>query len=180
MIKTVLIVVGGVAVAAGAAVAGYAIYKKLAQAKAEELELQRAKEEFAANAAAFSGLYEPLYKMSKSGSKFRAGIIGDWSVRTENLENAEHYCGVWKEKLKEASSWDQEQGLAVVKELLDFVWDAGVCRDDTETVIVDGSTYKKYGTIDGELIEAGSEARVKSAFWFIEDKIVEKGVIGII
>lgn len=177
MVKTGLIIAGGIILVGAAAYAGYRIYKKLSLANSEQTDEDKAKEEFAASAGAFSGLYEPLYKMAKGGAKYRAGVIGDWAVRTKNLENADHYCALWGTKLADAASWDSEQALVKINELLSFVRDAGVLRDNTELITVDGNTYKNYVAFDGERIESGSQALVKAPYWFISDKILEKGMI---
>jgi hypothetical protein len=62
-------------------------------------------------------------------------------------------------------------------ELMQFVSSAGICRDTAENLVIDSETYKKYNTIDGELIEEGAQAAVKSPYWYIDDKVLEKGYI---
>lgn len=176
-IETSLIAAGGVAVASAAAFAGVKIYKNYSRKKAEGIALEKAKDEFAACTDTFSGLYEPLYMMGKGSIKFRAGVIGDWTTRTANLKNAVNYCEMWNSKLLDYSNWDQVQGLTKINELLSFVLSAGVCRDTTTEITVDGTTYKRYSTADDEMIEADNTARVKTPYWFIGDKILEKGVI---
>jgi hypothetical protein len=176
-IETGLIVVGGAAVVGAAAFAGVKMYKKRGGKNEKETAEEKAKEEFAACADTFSGLYEPLYLMGKENKKFRVGVIGDWMTRTANLSGADNYREMWDSRLSGYESWDKEQGIAKINELLSFVLSAGVCRDAADQITVDGTTYKKYSTSDDEMIEAGSPARVKTPYWFIGDKILEKGVI---
>lgn len=173
LIETSLIAAGGAAAAGAVVFAGIKIYKNYIRKKAEK----DAKEDFAASAAAFSGLYEPLFLIGKGNLKFRVGIIGDWVTRTENLTGADNYKEFWKTRLSEYSGWDSEEGLAKANELLSFVLDAGICRDTTAQITVDETTYKKYIVSGEEMIEAGSPARVKTPYWFIGDKILEKGII---
>jgi hypothetical protein len=173
LIETGLIVAGG----AAAAFAGVKIYKKYSRKKVEKAAHEKAREEFAACADVFSGLYEPLYMMGKGGLKFRTGIIGDWATRTVNLAGASNYQDMWIIRFSDYSSWNQEQGMAKINELLSFVFAAGVCRDTAAQITVDSTTYKKYNTSDDEMVEEGSPASVKTPYWFIEDKILEKGVI---
>jgi hypothetical protein len=176
LIETSLIVAGGAA--AGVAVfAGVKIYKNYIRKKAEKKVQEKSIEEFAACADAFSGLYEPLYLMGKVSLKFRIGVIGDWVTRTANLTDAVNYQDMWKSRLSNYSSWSHEEGLAKINELLSFIFNAGVCRDTAVQITVDGATYKKYSTSVDEMIEADNPARVITPYWFIEDKILEKGVI---
>lgn len=175
-----LIAAGGVIVVGAAAFAGVRINQNNRRKKAEKAEkaaLEKSKEEFADCAGNFSGLYEPLYMMGKGNIKFRRGIMGDWVTRTANLAGAENYRKMWEPRFSDYNSWDQEQGLAKVNELLSFAFSAGVCRDTTAQITVDSTTYKKYGTSDDELVEAGNTAKVKTPYWFIGDKVLEKGVI---
>lgn len=176
-IGTSLIAAGGVVVIGAAASAGVKIYKNCSRKEAEKAALEKAEDEFAACADAFSGLYEPIHMMGRVSLKFRAGVIGDWVTRTINLANAPNYRDIWNSKLSDYQSWSQEQGLVKINELLLFILTAGVCRDTAAQITVDSTTYKKYSTSDGEMIEADNPARVKTPYWFIEDKILEKGVI---
>jgi hypothetical protein len=176
MIKIGPIVFGG-AIVLGAAAAGFWLYKRSIGRKAEKIVAEKSQEEFAASASAFSGLYEPLYMMANGISRYRVGVVGDWAARTANLKNAEHYRRMWDERFPDSSEWDEDEGPAKLNELLSFVFSTGVCRDDAVEIIVDGHTYKKYATIDGEMIEAGSSAAVKAGYWFKDDLIIEKGII---
>lgn len=176
LVEASLIVAGGAA--AGAAIfAGIKIYKNYIRKRADKTAQENAKEEFATAAAAFSGLYEPLYLMGKESIKFRIGVIGDWVIRTANLTGAVNYQNMWEPRLSNYSSWSQEEGLAKINELLSFIFDAGVCRDTASQITVDDTTYKKYNTSDEEMIEADNSASVKTPYWFIGDTILEKGII---
>lgn len=177
MSKIGLIVAGGAVALGVAAVTGFWLYKRGLRVKAKKLAEEKIKEEFAACASAFSGLYEPLYMMANGISRYRAGVVGDWAVRTANLKNADHYRQMWDERFPDSSQWDEDEGPAKLSELLSFVFSTGVCRDDSVEITVDGHTYKKYTTIDGEMIEAGSYAAVKAGYWFKDDLILEKGII---
>lgn len=174
LMETSLIVAGGAAVICAAAFAGVKIHKNYSRKKSA---LEKARKEFAEAAPAFSGLYEPLYMMVKGSLKFRQGVIGDWSIRTANLPGAVNFQAMWNSRLSDYSSWGQEQGLSKVNELLSFIIAAGVCRDEAVQITVDSTTYKKYNTSEDEIIEIGNPARVKTPYWFIGDKILEKGVI---
>jgi hypothetical protein len=178
LMQTCLIAAGGAVIVGAAAFIGVRRFgKNNGRKKAEGTVPEKAKVDFAAFADTFSGLYEPLYMMGKKSMKFRAGVIGDWVTRTENMAGAENYKEMWSTRLSGYSSWNQEQGLSKVNELLSFVLAAGVCRDTAAQVTVDGTTYKKYNTSDGEMIESGNPAKVKTPHWFIGDKILEKGII---
>jgi hypothetical protein len=177
MTKIGLIIAGGAVVLGAAAVTGYWLYKRGLRAKAEKMAEEKSREEFGACASAFSGLYEPLYMMAKGISKYRPGVVGDWAARTANLKDAPYYRQMWDSRFPDSSEWDKETGTARLNELLDFVLSTGVCRDDTVEIVVDGDTYKRYTTMDGEMIEAGSPAVVKSGYWFKDDVILEKGII---
>jgi hypothetical protein len=177
LIETSLIVAGGAAAAGVVVYAGVKFYKNYVRKKAEKTAQEKARSEFATAATAFSGLYEPLYLMGKVSLKFRIGVIGDWVTRTANLTDAVNYQDMWKSRLSNYSSWSHEEGLAKINELLSFIFNAGVCRDTAVQITVDGATYKKYSTSVDEMIEADNPARVKTPYWFIEDKILEKGVI---
>lgn len=133
--------------------------------------------EFVENADKFSGLYEPLYRMDTGKTRFRAGTVGDWVTRMENLQNSPHYIEEWKPRLQDFEQWTKEDGLSKIHELMQFVSSAGVCRDTAENLVIDSETYKKYSTIDGELIEQGTQAAVKSPYWYVGDKVLEKGYI---
>lgn len=171
------LIVAGCAAAGAAAYAGVKLYKNYLGKKAEKVLQERARDEFAEVAAAFSGLYEPLYLMGKESIKFRTGVIGDWVTRTEGLDGAVNYREMWKSRLSDYSSWSREEGLIKINELLSFIFDSGVSRDDTAQITVDGTTYKKYISSEDEMIEADNPARVKTPHWFIGDKILEKGII---
>jgi hypothetical protein len=177
LIGTGLIIAGAAAAAGAAAFAGIKIYKSYNRKKAEKEIREKAREEFAEVAAAFSGLYEPLHSIGKGSFKFRTGVIGDWATRTANLANAANYQKDWNSRFSDYSSWDQELGRAKTNELLSFVFDAGICRDTAAQITVDSTTYKKFSTSDDEMIEAGSPARVVTPCWLIGDKILEKGII---
>lgn len=174
LVETSLLVAGGAAVAGAAVFTGIKIYKNYIGKKAAQ---EKVREEFTAAAAAFSGLYEPLYLMGKESIKFRIGVIGDWVTRTANLTGAVNYQNMWKLRLSNYSSWSQEEGLTKINELLSFIFSAGVCRDTTVQITVDDTTYKKYNTSDEEMIEADNSASVKTPYWFIGDTILEKGII---
>jgi hypothetical protein len=176
-IRTGLIVAGGAAAIGAAVFAVVKMNKNSIQKNAEKTVLKKAEEDFAACAGTFAGLYEPLYMMGKGNIKFRPGVIGDWVTRTENLSTAVNYREMWMPMLSNYTGWDQEQGLKKINELLSFILSAGVCRDTAAEITVGSATYKKYSTSDGEMIEAGNPARVKTPYWFIGDKILEKGVI---
>ena len=135
-----------------------------------------AKLEFAAKAKAFSGLYEPLYKIANGKIKFRPGVIGDWAARSVNLEGAQSYVD-WQTDFSGFADWTQDEGRKKAGELLSFVLEAGVCRSGETAVTVDGGTYKKYDYAD-EMIEEGHTASVKSPYWHCGDEILEKGIIG--
>lgn len=171
------LIVAGSAAAGAAVYAGVRFYKNYLGKKAEKVLQERARDEFAEIAAVFSGLYEPLYLMGKESIKFRTGVVGDWVTRTEGLDGAVNYRNMWKSRLSDYSSWSREEGVTKINELLSFIFDAGVCRDDAAEVTVDGTTYKKYIASGDEMIEADNPARVKTPYWFIEDKILEKGII---
>ncbi len=115
--------------------------------------------------------------MGKESIKFRIGVIGDWVTRTANLTGAVNYQNMWRFRLSNYSNWSKEEGLAKINELLSFIFDAGVCRDTAAQITVDDTTYKKYNTSDEEMIEADNSASVKTPYWFIGDKILEKGII---
>lgn len=170
------LIVGGIIVVGAIVYAGVKVCQKTRLKKTHTVEVDQAKEEFASVADVFSGLYEPLYKMGKGDVKFRIGVIGDWVTRTENLSNADHYVKEWRTKLENYSSWNSEQGMAKINELLAFVFESGVHRDTVSQIVVDNASYKKY-TSAGEIIEAQNPARVISPFWFVGDKILEKGII---
>ena len=132
--------------------------------------------EFAMNAKAFSGLYEPLYRIAMKSGKFRTGVIGDWATRTENLGNARSYVNYWQTNYGDFSNWTPEIGQQKSEFLLSFVLASGICRSDETTTTVDGNTYKKYDYAD-EMIEENNTANVKSPYWYYGDTILEKGVI---
>lgn len=177
LVETSLMVAGGAAAVGAAVFAGIKIYKNYIGKKAEKIAQEKAREEFTAAAAAFSGLYEPLYLMGKESIKFRIGVIGDWVTRTANLTDAVNYQNMWKFRFLDYSSWSKEEGLTKINELLSFIFDAGVCRDTAAQITVDDTTYKKYNTSDEEMIEADNSASVKTPYWFIGDTILEKGII---
>lgn len=173
------LIIAGAAVAAGTvAFAGIKIYKAYNREKAEKEVKEKASKEFAEVAAVFSGLYEPLHSIGKGSLKFRMGVVGDWATRTINLNNASNYLLFWDTRFGDYENWDTEQGRAKVNELLSFVINAGVFRDEADEITVDSNTYKKYDTSDDEMIEAGNPARVITPCWLIGDKILEKGAIG--
>ncbi len=172
-----LIIAGAAAAAGVVTFAGVKIYKTYRRKKAEKEALERAREEFAEVAAAFSGLYEPLYSIGKGSLKFRIGVIGDWATRTANLNNASNYVDFWNLRFGDYESWDMEQGRIRVNELLSFVINAGASRDEADKITVDSNTYKRYSTSDEDMIEAGNTAKVITPCWFIGDEILEKGII---
>lgn len=175
IIETSLIVAGAVAVAGVAAYIGLKKFK-IGASRERSIE-EKAREEFAAAADKYSGLYEPLHMMAHGRMKFRMGVIGDWVTRTENLSVAQSYKKIWMPIFSDYTDWNQDIGIERVKELLEFVLESGVCRDSTAEITVDNATYKKYSTYDDDLIEAGNQAKVKTPFWFIGDEILEKGMI---
>lgn len=177
LIGTGLIIAGAAAAAGVVTFAGIKIYQTYSRKKAEKEVLEKAGEEFAEVADAFSGLYEPLYSIGKGSLKFRMGVIGDWATRTANLNSAQNYLRFWNSRFGDYESWDMEKGSIKANELLSFVINAGVFRDGADEITVDGNTYKKYSTSDDDMIEAGSPARVITPCWLIGDKILEKGII---
>ena len=132
--------------------------------------------DFRANAQVFSGLYEPLYTMCGRG-RFRKGLIGDWYERTAYMQNAPAYSAVWAEKLREYESWEQDEGMRLMKELLRFVQSCGIQRDAAQRLTVDETTYARYHMAEGERLEHGQQARVVTPYWRIGNTILEKGTI---
>jgi len=132
--------------------------------------------EFRANAQVFSGLYEPLYTMCDRG-RFRKGLVGDWYDRTAHMQNAPAYGTVWVGKLRDYETWEQDEGVRQMKELLCFVQGCGIQRDGTQRLTVDETTYARYHMAEGERLERGRQARVVAPFWRIGSTILEKGVI---
>lgn len=175
-LETVLIIAGGAAAASAVVFAGVKISKNRSGRKEEKIPYKKAAEEFADCADVFSGLYEPLYMMGNGCIKFRTGVIGDWAARTENLINAADYKEMWKNNFSDYADWSQEIGRVKITGLLSFIKSSGVCRDTANQIIVDGTTYKRYG-INDDMIEEGNTAKVITPYWFIGDKILEKGIV---
>jgi len=136
-----------------------------------------AREEFAQSAQAFSGLYEPLYRIATGAIKYRPGVIGDWATRTANLGGAPHYRERWLPKLADCTNWDQHLGAQKAAELLAFVRRAGVARGASAEMVVNALTYKRYATDDGTFLETGQTARVQTPYWSLGERILEKGII---
>jgi hypothetical protein len=45
--------------------------------------------------------------MANGISRYRAGVVGDWAVRTANLTNADHYRQMWDERFPDSSQWEK-------------------------------------------------------------------------
>jgi len=134
--------------------------------------------EFSQNAVVFGGLFEPLYLISSGVTKYKPGIIGDWLVRTENLSNALQYKNEWSEKLSGFENWDLKQGVNKTKELINFIRTVGIARDTASKVTIDSKTFQKYVYENDFIPEIGKKVKVKTPFWYFNDIILEKGVIG--
>lgn len=143
----------------------------------KKLGYMRAETDFANCAGTFSGLYEPVYQIAKSKVKYRVGVLGDWAVRTQNLSGCEHYTTFWNKRFQGFEHFNEKQGRLKAAELLAFSIRAGVIRDAAGQVTVNKSTFQKYNTADGELIEEGTLAQVVKPFWSINGAVLEKGSI---
>ena len=135
-----------------------------------------AQTQLALNAAVFSGLYEAIYRIGKGESRFRQGVVGDFVVRLNGINSA----GDLSERLRfldDYAKWDNETGAKKMEELTGFFLGSGIIRDSAEEITVNSETYARYDVASGERLYEGTVAFVKTPFWQIGDKILEKGII---
>jgi len=185
-----LIVSAGIVVAVIAG--GIIIYRKFAGSVNEKTtssknetvtvvktENNDAKAEFIKNAGAFIGIYEPLYKMSMGKLKNKHSVFADWDVRVKNLSGAQSFQKLWMGIFGNFESWNEEMYAAKSKQLIELLRSFGIKWVMESDFIVSENTYKKYSTLDGEIIEIGTPVRVVSPYWQINEDILEKGIIDV-
>jgi hypothetical protein len=180
-LEVALKIIGGAVVLTAAAFA----YRKLKHKKiSTELnpspdieKKEKAIEQFIRHAGAFCGLYEPIFMIYRGRLKSKTGVFADCNVRINNLDKAEELIELWNKNFSDFDTWDEQKCIQKAEELLNFLYKCGVARDDRKEIIIDNTTYKKYATEDGELIELGHKAKVWLACWSLNDHILEKGII---
>ena len=175
LFRNPLFIIGCCVLAAGAA--GFIVYWFFLKGKYFKKTQDNESLEFAQNAKVFSGLYEPVYLMGFGKVKFKIGVVGDWVTRTKHLETAPLYRDKWLPILEGFESWDPETGKNHLQQLYKFISASGVLRDKRKSFKVNSETYSRYAADDGELIEQGNTAYVKTPCWYIGDIILDKGII---
>lgn len=143
----------------------------------EEIVIENVKAEFISNAEAFCGLYEPVYRLAQGKRRAKTGVFADFYVRVNNLSGAEELIEFWNSNFSDYEAWDEVQNALKAQELLRFFNECGAARDNSSEITIDNSTYKKYSTEDGEIIESGLSAKVILPCWYLRDFILEKGII---
>jgi len=132
--------------------------------------------QFIEHSAVFSGLYEAVYRLSCGKGRFRQGVVGDFMVRLNGISGVAEL----KERLKFLSGyaeWDNDTGINKTKELMEFFVSNGAIRDNVSEITVNSETYANYSTADGEMLYAGTVAKVVTPCWHIGGSLLEKGVI---
>ncbi len=136
-----------------------------------------AREEFIESAKAFIGIFEPIYKISIGRLKNKHSVFADWEVRVGNLSGSNAFQALWKSNFSGFDSWNEETYTEKAKQLMELLNSFGIERSGDTVIMVDKDTYKRYSTLDGDIIEIGNMARVLSPCWLLNGNTLEKGFI---
>ena len=125
-----------------------------------------------ANAAVFSGAYEPLYKAVNSKDSYdneKEGIIQDWLIRLKSIQGGEKIIS-W---INNAANNDASLLPTV---LLNQILMSGIQRDNSIEIVADKDTKNFYVDYYGQEIKEGENLTVGSAAWSYNDVCIEKGI----
>lgn len=184
MKTTILIITAGVG-AAAIAIAAVAVHRRFFAQKNVSIAAKRpeydgyeaAREEFEKSAEAFVGIYEPIYRISIGRLKDKHSVFADWDVRVDNLSGTNEFKTLWKSHFSGIDSWDEKTYTVKAKQLMELLNSFGIERCADTVFMVDKDTYKRYSTMDGEIIEIGNMASVISPCWLLNGNTLEKGFI---
>lgn len=179
---TALVIAAGAGVAAVVTVIAYRRisakrYVAVTAKESAHVDYDIARKEFMENAEAFIGVYEPIYKISLGRVKSKHSVFADFDVRVGNLSGAKTFQALWRSDFSGFDSWNEEDYTAKAKQLMELLNGFGIERSDVTDFIVDKDTYRRYSTLDGEIIEIGKTVRVISPCWLLNGNTLEKGFI---
>ena len=189
--ETVLLIAGGFLVA-GAAIGAGVLYKKRRGGKTHAevipVKLETGSEkpctapkeasfELAENAEKLIGLYESLWMIKSGQLKPDSSIFSEWDIRIDGMEEAPALAAFWSGAFSGFEYWDEPQIIQKCGELLAFIESADIIRSSETEIVADRDAFRRYFKKEGFQLEPGSPARVEQPCWYIEDRVLEKGVI---
>ena len=134
----------------------------------EDLNEEKAREQFVLKQEKFFGIYENLYLVAKAGEESPQCNLEDWNTRIQSLSGTPDLKAYWEAVRSHPA------------EFLDFVYACGVVRDERETIKATEQTRYCYFMLDGTPIETGRTYKVMQPCWTSGDVILEKGIINTI
>jgi len=135
----------------------------------------KAKDEFVRKS--FKNIYEPIYRVSQGISAKSNDILDDLNTRMLYLDGYPNVQAFWRSLFADYKSFTPEKLRETTAEFMNFVFEAGIKRDNSDRVTVDETTRRKYYNYnDGEFV-TGETMKVKFAYWSLGDEILEKGTL---
>lgn len=128
-------------------------------------------------AGSFTGLYEPIYQVSRGAAKFASPAFGEWCLRVENMGSDDPFSRVFLALFSGDQTWDQTVIIQRAGLMVHCFAMAGVIRDDRRTLIADADTEEWYSSWDGEDLSTGETYQVKKPCWVYKKQLMERGLL---
>lgn len=122
------------------------------------------------NALRFMGLYEGIYAAVHQGTSDGAEAYREWHIRAENLDPAFQQAFA-------ARFPGTEPQISHLRELLDSVEAAGICRSEETLHTADAMTEKRYIYFGSDTLQPGKAYQVLKPCWTQNNIIVEQGIL---
>jgi len=138
-----------------------------------DIDIEKAKAEFAEKA--FTDVYESIYRVSRGLTKRSNDILEDLDTRIYYMKGSPNLQAYWRSIFADYKNFTPEKLKDAAAEFIQFVFNAGIQRDNSEQVTVDETTHHKYyNSNDGDFVK-GEIMKVERACWSLGGKILEKG-----
>lgn len=122
------------------------------------------------NALRFMGLYEGIYDAVHQGTSDGAEAYREWHIRAENLDPA--FQSAFAARFP-----GTEPQISHLRELLDSVEAAGICRSEEALHTADAMTEKRYVYFGSDTLQPGKVYQVLKPCWTQNNIIVEQGIL---
>lgn len=136
-----------------------------------------AQEEFRNKVEKFSGAYEAIYQVANGTSTTANEVLADWNTRIHYLNSCPNVQKLWSFLFTGYENLLTEQQAQNAKSFVDFLFSAGIERDNQSEIIIDNATRFKYYTLNNEEFVIEQKMKVMLPCWSIDDKVLEKGIL---
>ena len=147
--------------------------------------MQKAIDAFLPFANNFDGVYEPLFRGAHGRLRRERMLntINQWKIRMQKPVGTSTDLNAWWKTVVENVDCLHDEALQQrMKDILEFIEQAGIVRDNHDVFIATEDTTIFYQCADEQQILSGASLQVESPCWYLHTtppRIVEKGFCNI-